>query len=148
MKYPKTSTGKFPFFETEMLMKSYNESIKGHLALENMDSGNQIIQGDLDSALKLFQNTYGDFDEGKGKYSGLLGKHMKINAETIKINDIVDDLKRIVPAKTSWPYSWNDPDKNKEVIPKILAYVYAINTMIKYKEIFEGVQKSHKGAEK
>ena len=67
MKYPQTSTGKFPFFETNMLMRSYDQSIKGKVL-----SKCNVIDAEIDQALKVFLMTYGEYDNSNGKYTGLL----------------------------------------------------------------------------
>ena len=92
MKYPSTSSGKFPFFSTEKLRSSYIEYVKGNVQSNTDPVDSKVI----DKALDLFENTYGEFDKKRGKYTGILGRHMKINAESIKINDIVDELKKII----------------------------------------------------
>ena len=53
------------------------------------------------------------------------------------VSGLINALKIILPDEKSGSYIWNDDDRNRKLVPNIMAHLFAINTLLKSKTILK-----------
>ena len=53
------------------------------------------------------------------------------------VSSLINALKIILPGEKAGSYIWNDDDRNRELVPKIMAHLFALNTLLKSRTILK-----------